>query len=74
LGKCKKRLIARAKHEESQFQMTRGQALDFVQQTLKKNPSSIPARKIILLFGLSAEELSESGVNYEILRSLDSFL
>lgn len=74
MGKSKQRLMARAKNEKHQFQLTRQEALMIVCQELNNNPSSIQAKKLITLFGLSAEELSETGVTYEILRSLDSLI
>lgn len=74
LGKCKQRLKARARNEKNQLQITRQEALKFVYQLLAENPSSIEARNLISLFGLNVEELSEAGVTYEILRSLDGLI
>ena len=74
MGKCKQRLFARAKNEKTQLQLTREDAKQYVLQELNLNPSSIPAKKIISLFGLRAEELSEIGVTYEVLRSLDGLI
>ena len=74
LGKCKQRLFARAKNEKIQLQLTREEAKRYVLKELNINPSSIAAKKIISLFGLRAEELSEIGVTYEILRSLDGLI
>jgi len=54
--------------------MTREEALSFVSNELCDDPSSIPARKLITLFGLKAEEMSEAGVTYEVLRSLDGLI
>ncbi|MEI7473285.1 MAG: hypothetical protein WCK67_00770 [bacterium] len=54
--------------------MTREQAVERVFDELCQNPASIAAKKIITLFGLKAEELSEKGVNYEILRALDNII
>ncbi|EKE02862.1 MAG: hypothetical protein ACD_20C00322G0005 [uncultured bacterium] len=54
--------------------MTREEALSFVCKELCDDPSNIPARKLITLFGLKAEELSEAGVTYEVLRSLDGII
>ena len=74
LGKCKKRLSARARNEKHQLLISRKEALDLVSEELTQDPSSISAKKMISLFGLSAEELSEAGVTYEILRSLDGLI
>ena len=74
LGKSKRRIIAKAKHDKVQLQISRKEALNIVCQELKKNPASTSAKKIILLFGLRAEELSEIGLTYEILRSLDGLV
>jgi len=74
MGKCKKRLSARARNEKNQLHLSRQEAVNFVCHELGQNPSSIPAKNMITLFGLSAEELAESGVTYEILRSLDGLI
>ncbi len=74
LGKCKQRLMARARNDKKQLKITREEALEKVCSELNFNPSSNSARKLISLFGLSAEELSESGISYEILRSMDGLL
>ena len=74
LGKCKQRLRARAKNEKYQLQITRTEALNLVYQELSTNPASISAKKLISLFGLSAEEMAEVGVTYEVLRSLDGLI
>ena len=55
-------------------QITRTDALKTVMQEMSRNPASISAKKMIGLFGLTAEELSESGMTYEVLRSLDGIL
>jgi len=71
LGKSKQRLIARAKNDKFQINFTRQNALVNVKEDLFQNPASISAKNMITLFGLTAEELSEAGVSYEVLRSLD---
>lgn len=71
MGKCKQRLIARAKKNKFQLHFTRQDALANVIEDLSVNPASISAKNMITLFGLSAEELSEAGLSYEVLRSLD---
>lgn len=74
LGKSKKRIISKGKNQCFDMQMTREQALMKVYEELCINPASITAKKIITLFGLKAEELSENGVNYEVLRALDNII
>ncbi len=74
LGKCKQRLLARAKNDKSPISFTRKEALTCVIEDLLYNPASIPAKNMITLFGFTAEELSEAGLTYEILRSLDCLL
>jgi ribosomal protein L13E len=74
LGKCKQRLIARAKNDKFQINVTRDEALKHAVKSLTKNPSSSSAKNMITLFGFSAEELAEAGLSYEVLRSLDFFL
>jgi len=72
VGKCKKRTISRVSSFNMQF--TRKEAVKTVLQEIDKNPTSIYAKELISLFGLTAEELSESGMTYELLRSLDAVL
>jgi len=74
LGKCKQRLLARARNDRDQLQITRGRALELVCDELFFDPCSIAAKRLISLFGLNAEELSEAGISYEILRSLDGLI
>ncbi len=66
--------MARARNDKKQLKISRGEALAIVCDELNLNPSSSSARKLISLFGLSAEELSEAGISYEILRSMDGLL
>lgn len=74
MGKCKRRLIARAKNDKNQLQITRSEALAQACSGLIENSANKHARNLITLFGLSAEELAEGGVSYELLRSLDGFI
>ncbi len=74
MGKCKKRALSRAKIDISNLQLTRKDALTSVMREIEKNPASVSAKKMISLFGLTAEELAESGMTYEVLRSLDGIL
>lgn len=74
MGKSKKRILAKAKNEQSPMNITREAALKQVCGELITNPASIVAKNLITLFGLSAEELAESGISYEVLRSLDGMI
>ena len=74
MGKCKQRLKARARNEKYQLMITRQEALNTVFQELHDDPTCISAKKLITLFGLTAEELAEAGVTYEVLRSLDGLI
>ena len=72
MGKSKKRIIARAKHDKNPIDMNRGKAIKCVCTSLSNDVSDIEAKKLISLFGLTADELAEGGLSYESLRSLDS--
>ncbi|MDD3150690.1 MAG: hypothetical protein PHV68_07625 [Candidatus Gastranaerophilales bacterium] len=74
MGKCKKRLIAKAKNEKEILQMTRSEAIIKAKNAILKDNAGSDARYIISLFGITAEELAEAGVSYEILRALDSLI
>ena len=74
MGKCKQRIFSRAKTYGNLCHISRTQAVRLVSCKLEYNPQSISARNLISLFGLSAEELSESGVSYEVLRSLNALM
>ena len=74
MGKCKQRSILRAKKSNFDFSYTRQEALKIVIKEIEKDPTSFYAISLISLFGLTAEELSESGITYEVLRSLDLVL
>lgn len=71
MGKSKKRIIARAKHDKNPIDMNRNTAIKTVCKTLLNDVSDIEAKKLITLFGLTADELAEGGLSYESLRSLD---
>ncbi|MEI8389837.1 MAG: hypothetical protein WCG23_08120 [bacterium] len=74
MGKSKQRIIARAKNDKTQLNFTRQNALAMVIEDLANDPASISAKNMITLFGLKAEELSEAGLSYEVLRSLDCLI
>ena len=74
MGKSKQRIMGRGKNLSYMYDMTRHQAIDFVVKELVARPTSIQAKKMISLFGLHSEELTEAGVGYEYVSTLsDSY-
>ena len=75
MGKCKRRTLYKS---NSSLYMTREKAAIRVGEYLKEfdinSKSKSEARDIITLFGLSAEELSEAGVAFEYLKSLENII
>ncbi len=73
MGKCKKRTLTKS---DSGYFMTRESAVNeifnlIINTKKKKNASNYKdAVKMISLFGITAEELSEAGVPYENLKAL----
>jgi len=74
LGKAKQRNIAKAKNNKTPINFTRQDALSRVIEDLSYDPTSVSAKNMISLFGLTAEELAEAGLTYEVLRSLDCLI
>ena len=72
MGKAKQRIMGRGKNLSYMYDMTRHQAIDFVVNELVARPTSIKARKMISLFGLNSEELTEAGICYEAVSELDN--
>ena len=70
MGKAKKRIIARGRHEQLS-NLTRDEAIKIAVERLSKKED---ADDIITLFGLKAEELLESGIDYETIKSLRGVL
>ncbi len=71
MGKAKKRLLLQS---SKSFYMTREDALIEILNKLKQDSASVDAKKLISLFGITAEELAEKGLSYEMLRVLDGVL
>jgi len=67
MGKCKNRLLGRYQ-KSYMFDMTRHQAIDFV---VNETISSAKSKNLISLFGLKSEELTEAGMAYETVSSLE---
>ena len=72
MGKAKQRIMNKGKKIPYMFDMTRHQAIDFVVKELVARPTSIKAKKMISLFGLQSEELTEAGAGYECVSVLNN--
>ena len=73
MGKSKQRIMGR-KPLSYMYDMTRHQAVDFVVSELLASPCSLQAKKMVSLFGLNAEELTEAGANFESVAQLEKIL
>ena len=73
MGKCKRRLINAAKNN-SDFSITREDAIKKVCEELTNNFSDKNAINLITMFGLTAEELAEAGMDYETLKVLGKII
>ncbi|MDD3238021.1 MAG: hypothetical protein PHV37_08005 [Candidatus Gastranaerophilales bacterium] len=73
MGKSKRRIFNKNKNTID-LTMHREDAIEIVSSEINENRLSEEAKNLISLFGISAEELAESGVTYEDLRSLDFIL
>ena len=71
MGKAKQRILGRCKNLSYKYDMTRHQAIDFVVNELVERPSSLQAKRMISLFGLHTEELTEAGMKYECVSQLE---
>ena len=70
MGKSKRRIIARGKHQQI-ANITREEAIQEVLMHLDKHAN---ISELISLFGLKAEELLEAGADYETVKSLGDIL
>ena len=70
MGKSKQRILSGIRRGNIDLKITRSQAIQMVVAEIYDNPSSLHAKELITLFGLSAEELGEAGMDYEHLCSL----
>ena len=75
MGKSKKRILHKT---NSLLNMTREEALSQVAKCFKNiicdEKEKTDAQNLITLFGLTAEELSEAGVIYEHLKSMENII
>lgn len=72
MGKSKKRIFNKNKIADN-ISMTRENAISAVLLDIKNNMLDAETKKIISLFGISIEELAESGAAYEELMALKKF-
>ena len=70
MGKSKQRILSGIKRNNTDLKITRSQAIQMVVAEIYDNPDSLHAKELISLFGLSADELGEAGLDYEHLCSL----
>ncbi len=70
MGKSKQRILSGIRRNNTDLKITRSQAIQMVVAEIYDNPASLHAKELITLFGLSADELGEAGMDYEHLCSL----
>lgn len=73
MGKAKKRILHKT---NSSLYMTREKAVLQISKSMMINDKGERQKveKLVSLFGLSAEELSEAGMGYEYLKSLEGIM
>jgi len=67
MGKCKRRTL---NTKQASMYMTREGALSAINKTFRHSGCNSEARNLISLFGFSAEELCESGMAWEDLKTV----
>ncbi len=72
MGKSKKRIFNKNKIIPTSIR--RDDAIISILKSIKNNSLNIETKNLISLFGISAEELSESGASYEELMALKSII
>ena len=70
MGKSKQRILSGIRRNNTDLKITRSQAVEIVVAEIYDNPQSLHAKELISLFGLTADELGEAGMDYEHLCSL----
>ena len=73
MGKSKKRIFNKHKNGSS-INIKRVDAVNTVVESIKNNILDIETKNLISLFGISAEELAESGATYEELMAIKGLL
>ena len=70
MGKSKKRNIAQARNQKELINITRSEAIKQITTALKNNEGDEEVKKLITLFGIRAEELTEEDISYEAIKCL----
>ncbi len=73
MSKSKKRILHKNKDFEP-LSCSRGDAVSYVIKAVKSRTFDKDAISMLSLFGISGEELSEAGLNWEELQALSSYL
>ena len=73
MGKSKKRIFNNQKNGSS-INIKRVDAVNTVVESIKNNILDVETKNLISLFGISAEELAESGATYEELMAIKGLL
>lgn len=73
MGKSKKRIFNKNKNMNS-ITMRREDAVSSIVSDLKNNILDNDTKNLLTLFGISAEELAESGASYEELKALKGII
>lgn len=73
MSKSKRRILHRNR-EYSPLSCSREDAVDFVTNSIKSCKFDKAAKDMISLFGITGEELSEAGLNWEELEVISSYL
>ena len=73
MGKAKKRNFEKCRHLYT-LSLNRKEAIDRVLGRFRCNVFDSESKSLISLFGLSQEELSESGASWEAIEKVDKFI
>ncbi len=73
MGKSKKRIFNKNKTNTGSI-MKRSDIIEQVISSLRNNNLTTETKKLISLFGISAEELSEAGANFEEISAIEEII
>lgn len=73
MGKSKKRIFNKNKNSTGSM-IKRQDAVKTIISSIKNNLLDVEAKKLISLFGITAEELAEEGATYEELKAIQTLL
>lgn len=71
MGKCKRRTLNKSMLEAP---LTREAAVQYIVRQVKLNDFDEKAKNLLTLFGITPEELTESGISYEEILILKRFM